>query len=103
MTPTVEILVSEGALQVRIPALSVTLLVDQVVFDSHIQPQVGRPVRGRAISMHGLNQAVASYIPGDLLRSIGIGSQYRGRAPMTGAFDGRWRATSKGFESAWLP
>lgn len=103
MTPTVEILVSDGALQVRIPTLPVTLLVDQVVFDSPIQPQVGRPVRGRAITIHGLNQSVAAYIPGDLLRAFGIGNQYRGRMPMKGTFDVRWRATRKGFEPAWLP
>ena len=101
--PIAEILASGGALQVRIPTMSITLLVDQVVFDSPIQPQVGRPVRGRVISMHGLNQSVAAYIPGDLLRAFGIGNQYRGRMPMKGTFDVRWRATCKGFEPAWLP
>lgn len=101
--PIAEILASEGTLQVRIPSMNVTLLVDQVVFDSPIKPQVGRPVRGRIISMHGLNQLVAAHTPGDLLRAFGIGYQYRGRIPMKGAFDVRWRATRKGFEPAWLP
>ena len=101
--PIAEIFASGGALQVRIPTMSITLQVDQVVFDSPIQPQVGRPVRGRIVSMYGLNQPVAAYIPGDLLRAFGIGNQYRGRAPMKGTFDARWRATCKGFEPAWLP
>lgn len=101
--PIAEITLSEGCLVVRIPTMNLALRVDQVVFDSPIKPQEGRSVRGRIISLHGLSQVMAANLPGDLLRAIGIGTQYRSRQPIRGNFDARWRATRKGFEPAWLP
>lgn len=98
-----DICLVNGALSISVPYLGLSALVDQIVFDTPIQPREGRTFRAQVLSLHGLSQATAHMLPGDLVRSIGIAPQYRGRLPRpAGTLVKRWRATPEGFKLAWL-
>lgn len=103
MRETLDICLSNGVLSVKIPEYGLSAVVDQILFDTPLEPKEGRPIRANVVSLHGLSQTTANMLSGEKVRSIGIAPQYQARLPRTASsMVRRWRATKEGYKLAWL-